>query len=177
VEGDQQACRAAGMNVYLTKPVMLADLRVALENAAAGLSGVSCVPQNVSRGEEQQRAEIVREDAPVDFQRLNELTGGKPDRLRSLVERYFRESGEMMKSLGSAVEAGSAADIRRWAHKLGGTSATCGMIALVAPLHEMEKMSQAGDVSQSAALFGEVVVRLSQMQQFLAEHLETLRGA
>ena len=115
------------------------------------------------------------EEAPVDLRRLDELTGGKPDRLRSLVERYSREAGEMIASLSAAVEAASASEIRRWAHKLGGTSATCGMIALVAPLREMEKRSHAGDLSQSATLFGEVVVRLSQMQQFLAEHLETLQ--
>src|SRR5256885_2250357 len=40
VDGDRAACRAAGMDGYLTKPVMLADLRAALEEAAAGVASV-----------------------------------------------------------------------------------------------------------------------------------------
>ncbi|HMC28811.1 MAG TPA: response regulator [Verrucomicrobiae bacterium] len=171
VDGDREACKAAGMNGYLTKPVMVADLRAALEDAAASVSGVAVtdVSQTV-----RQPAEVHPEHAPVDLQRLTELTGGKPEKLRGLIDKYGREASEMMNSLGSAVEAGSAAEIRRWAHKLGGTSATCGMKALVPPLQELEKLSQAGDVSLSATLFGEVMVRLSQTQQFLKQHLETV---
>src|SRR3989440_6623681 len=171
VDGDREACKVAGMNGYLTKPVMLADLRAALEDAASNVSGVAAAH---SLQTERQPAELHCEDAPVDLQRLSELTGGKREKLRGLIDKYGREAGEMMESLGSAVEAGLAPEIRRWAHKLGGTSATCGMKALLPPLQELEKLSQAGDVSLSATLFGEVMVRLSQTQQFLKEHLETV---
>lgn len=171
IDGDREACQAAGMNGYLTKPVMLADLRAALEEAAAGVQGVPDRAFPVAESE-RQSVELDSEHAPVDLRRLTELTGGKPEKLRGLIDRYTREAGEMMESLGSAVEAGSSEEIRRWAHKLGGTSATCGMIALVPPLRELEKLSQAGDISLSATLFGEVIVRLSQTQEFLKQHLE-----
>ena len=173
VDGDREACRAAGMNGYLTKPVMLADLRAALEEAAAGVTGVAVQDSPVADPEGQEFG-IESENVPVDLQRLTELTRGKPEKLRGLIDRYLRETGEMMESLGAAVEAASAADIRRWAHKLGGTSATCGMTALLPPLRELEKRSQAGDISLSATLFGEVIVRLSQTQEFLKQHLETV---
>src|SRR2546425_8348992 len=55
VDGDQEACRAVGMNGYLTKPVMLADLRAALENAAASVPGVASAGQNSSPPQNEQQ--------------------------------------------------------------------------------------------------------------------------
>src|SRR5258706_8484707 len=137
--GDREKCLSAGMDDYLSKPLRPAELRGALERAftkiGQGTAGTA-VPDAETALSPARGAAI---DAPVDMERLIELTGGKPEALGTLADRYAREADVMTQSLALAVRTGSTGEIKHWTHKLRGPSGTCGMIAVVPSLRELER--------------------------------------
>jgi HPt (histidine-containing phosphotransfer) domain-containing protein len=84
------------------------------------------------------------EAAPVDLSRLRDIADDDPKNVRELVDMYLAESGELMNTLRKAIHSGSATEAERVAHRLGGSSATCGMTSIVAPLRELERSGKAG---------------------------------
>ena len=80
---------------------------------------------------------------PVDMARLRDMVDDDPTTLRLIVDLYLAESSELMAGLRRAVRAGANADVEAIAHKLGGSSATCGMMGIVAPLRELEHSGKA----------------------------------
>jgi HPt (histidine-containing phosphotransfer) domain-containing protein len=81
---------------------------------------------------------------PVDLARLRAIADDDPKNVRELVDMYLTESVELMRKLRSAIHRGSAKEVEWVAHRLGGSSATCGMTGIVAPLRELERSGNAG---------------------------------
>ena len=111
------------------------------------------------------------EEVPVDMARLLEMVDDDAAALRELVNLYLSESAELMGSLRSAVQAGSAEQVEWAAHKLGGSSATCGMIGIVAPLRELERSGRAGHSSQNEPLLLEAGRQHRRICAYLEAHV------
>lgn len=80
----------------------------------------------------------------MDMTRLREMVDDDPECMRALVDLYLAESSELMNRLRAAIRDGSAVETEWAAHKFGGSSATCGMIGIVASLRELERSGRAG---------------------------------
>lgn len=89
---------------------------------------------------------------PVDMDRLLGMVDDDPARLREIVGMYLQESERAMGELWASVQAGDWDETQRVAHRLGGTSATCGMVAVVRPLRELEMIAREGRWSRNQAL-------------------------
>jgi len=92
------------------------------------------------------------DEEPVDMARLLEMVSDDPVELREVVNMYLEESEKGMGELWASVQAGDWDQTERLAHRLAGTAATCGMIAEVTPLHELEVVAKAGRWSKNQAL-------------------------
>jgi len=111
------------------------------------------------------------EETPVDLTLLREMVGDDPEDLRLVVKLYLSEAERLMASLRTAIAAGSAREVESLAHKLGGSSAMCGMTAIVGPLLEMEKSGKAGRRPEEEQLLREAVRQGERIRAYLTVHL------
>ena len=65
----------------------------------------------------------------------------------------------------------SPQDMRRLAHKWGGSSSTCGMMAVLPSLAQLERMGQANQLIGATELHAETSRQLDRVRQFLNEYL------
>jgi PAS domain S-box-containing protein len=162
LRGDREKCLEAGMDDYLSKPVRLPELQQALDRWQIKVSGYPKPPAPAG-------APTASRHLPaINIARLNDITNSEPARLRDLVALFRKESGVIYQKLSQAVELESMEDIRQQAHKLSGSSATCGMEPLAARLRQLEQI--AGDLRapEVSANFAQVTAEFERVKQELA---------
>jgi HPt (histidine-containing phosphotransfer) domain-containing protein len=92
---------------------------------------------------------------PVNMDRLLEMVNDDPRQLREIVKTYLFEADDIMENLWTSVQRADWAQTERLAHRLAGTSAVCGMVAMVGPLRTLEMTAKEGRWSHNQALVRE----------------------
>jgi CheY-like chemotaxis protein len=133
---DRERCRAAGMEVIVTKPIALDDLREAL-------AGVLVEPPVDEAALMQMREELMDDEL-----------------LASVIERYAAELDGRAAEIRAAIEAGDPARLADAAHVLAAPSATIGLTRLGALCRELEAAARNGE---SSAAFGAVEAELARV--------------
>lgn len=115
-EGEREHCLAAGMDEYLAKPFLPAQLATIVRAVAAGL------------------ARPTPDAAPVGAAALTELRDAPPSAdeplLARLVHIYEREAPETLRTLAAGTDHGDNATLEIAAHKLKGASGNFGATRL-----------------------------------------------
>ncbi len=188
MRGDRERCLEAGMDDYIPKPVRPPVLQEALERwgkeaherlgrregASGGLGAVGAEAGRVAgvegaKGTGPGGADGVasRGEAPVDLDRMREFTDGDPAALAELVALYFSQTTAHLAKLEAALRAGEASEVRRMAHTSVGSSATCGMRAIVGPLRELERQAQDGRLEGAGEWLAQARAAFEAMRVFL----------
>ncbi|HYU99535.1 MAG TPA: response regulator, partial [Pyrinomonadaceae bacterium] len=165
LQGDREKCIAAGMDDYVSKPVRSEELRTVLEGLFAKL-------QN------NKDSQVVDTEAipPVDLNQFYQALGSEPEEFNEILDLYLEHMPLSLEKLRLAIEAGDVSEVHMIAHNGGGTSANCGMTAMVAPLRELERMGREKQLSGAVALRAQVCMEFERVKLFLAEHLQNSGG-
>ena len=88
-----------------------------------------------------------------------------------MIELYLQQAEDTIKGLQTAIDAGVAQDVDRLAHKLAGSSAVCGVTAMMAPLRALEQRGREDRLSDANELLAQVKQRFEVSRRCLAQYL------
>jgi CheY-like chemotaxis protein len=187
--GDREKCIAAGMDDYITKPIHADDLQRILEQwplprsrslssplspAVSLSSSPRSVTPTVSPAREPGAGFVATRKGlpPVDKERLLDAVGSEGQVPPAFVEFYRNQMSEELQRLSSAIRSRSTADVIDVAHGCAGMNANCGMLAVVAPLRELERMGRAGNLDGAERIADKVNFDFARIHLFLTTMLE-----
>jgi PAS domain S-box-containing protein len=160
LEGDREKCIASGMDDYIAKPVKAEALKDALDrflsDSIAEATDTETAADNTS---------------PVDMERLRAALGDDPVSVSDVLTLYLNDMSNSLDRMEMAVRSSEYAEIESIAHSCAGTSAICGMTAVVASLRELETAGRTHDLTNAAGTVAEAKRQFQRIQTYLIEHV------
>ncbi len=147
---DRDACHAAGMDGYLTKPARLQDLyRVLSKGFADGTPAFAPEPPSVP-GVAMSDA-VPLHDSGM-WRKLRSETGASdPRMLEELMAELRRQAPDQLAAIEAAAAAGDGERIRAVAHRLKGSAGMLGLPRLAAAAKAVEMPAKSRDLVASVA--------------------------
>jgi two-component system sensor histidine kinase/response regulator len=164
LQGDRERCIAAGMDDYVSKPVKLDEL----ERVLARLFAKPPITKSSSQ------TFPAAGPPPVDLERLYQAMGTEVEEQQEILAIYLTEVPLSLERMRVAIETGNAGEVDLIAHNVGGTSANCGMTAMVSPLRELERMGREKQLCGAADLRDHACGEFERVRKFLVENLEPM---
>lgn len=153
MKGDREKCLAAGMDDYISTPVRPSDLEGLLERIFAGPSSLS---------ESEDAAETL--PPPVDLEHINDVMG---EQSAEILDLYVTGTTQDLVRLTSAIQTNNVQEVDLIAHNCAGTSATCGMVAIVPVFRALEKAAREGSLDRAPAYLDEAKRQFERICSFL----------
>jgi CheY-like chemotaxis protein/HPt (histidine-containing phosphotransfer) domain-containing protein len=135
MRGEDERCRAAGMDAYLAKPVALERLRATLQR---WLPAAETPPI-------QTRAMAASGSAILDRSTLSAWMGDDHTAIRALLDKFLATAREVRDDIERAMTSGDLASVAAFAHKLKGAALAVGARRVADVALRLESAGKAGD--------------------------------
>jgi CheY-like chemotaxis protein len=153
MKGDKERCYEAGMDDYVSKPVSLKTLA----ELVGRWSGTIHKKDDAHQGYPAQPEEAMCPDRVIfDRQAFMERIMDDPDLARYLISVFQKDMPQMLQVLKESVEKEQIEDLRHYAHKVKGSSASVGGMALSSIAAEMERIDETEGVKKAGQLMEEI---------------------
>jgi two-component system sensor histidine kinase/response regulator len=156
MKGDRERCLASGMDGYVSKPILAANLFRAMAEALVACSPASTISAH-------------QPPAPI-FDRAASLerTGGDEQLLGEMAVLFLGECSHRLQQLRESIARQDAAVMERAAHALcGSVSHFCASAAVAAG--ELEAMGRSGVLEGAAVAYETLETLLDQLKPALGE--------
>jgi len=167
MKGDRERCLEAGMDDYISKPIVPADLSAALERWLPGEEqGPALLPPR-SEG-----ALARKEPLPVfDREAFSARLMGDAELVDEIARAFLEDAPSRVRAVREAARKGEAAEAGRIAHALRGACANVGAAAMAATAAEVEAAAGAGRLERLAALLPDLEAAWDALEPRLSEVL------
>jgi len=164
---DRDDCLAAGMNDYLLKPVVIADLLEML-NKWIGFGPVKQVASATTTIVCEAGNSILNRDE------LLQRTMGNKVLTRNMANMFVDSIPKYLESIRNALAAGDSAALVKSSHKLKGSAATVTLSSLSAVAYKMESLAESGELECFEQLLPELEQQIAQAVEAVQNMLAAL---
>lgn len=146
---DRNACMAAGMNDFLTKPVQLQALRQCVLRWCRHTDAMVV---------EKKMPQLPEGSAPGDYEPavlaalVGDVEGEPPEQLRSLLQMFLDSAHAAFSGMGAAIAEADWSTLQRHAHNLKSSAGQVGAMAMSANAAALERRLRAGEPGKAADL-------------------------
>jgi two-component system sensor histidine kinase/response regulator len=170
MKGDEQKCRAAGMDDYLSKPIDRVKLDACLDRllqstASTGLTLAIQEPPRVFENAPERTSEQPHQ--PVDWHALLESIDGDKVFARDLADAFIGTGDRELAAIEAALGTGDAATVREAAHSLKGASANLRAPAATSAAAQLESAARLGNSAEIPALAEKLTTEVRRTMAYL----------
>jgi signal transduction histidine kinase/DNA-binding response OmpR family regulator len=164
MSGDRELCLQAGMDDYISKPIMVKMLVEAIKR---------CAPSHRSSEKSTKPNEFTRPEDVLNQTALKQLQAmlGKrsAEMLPGLIQTYIKDSHALIQSARVSLEKRDANGLRIAAHTLKSTSANFGAMKVSAPSHELESLAKSSQFDGALALLDKIEIEQASAETALLQ--------
>ncbi len=157
--GDREKCLQSGMDAYVSKPIVAAELFGTLQRLFPGRS--TAAPGPAPAPAPAHEAEV------LDHVRLNLNMEGDPDVLQDIVATFLHDQPQQERAVTAALAELDAAALARAAHTLKGLLLTLAARPAADAALRLEGLARAGQLAEAPAAWRDVQVQLARLQPVL----------
>ena len=176
LQGDREACLAAGMDDYLSKPFT----QQALGQTIARWINLPRMAPSLLAADEAEVAPPVpappATDESINTEALANIRALSASHGEALLERvlhaYLADTPPHLQTLHSAIAAGNTDQLRKTAHTLKSSSANVGALALSQRCKDMEQLGRNNTTAGAAELLADMEQSFQAVRQALGALLE-----
>ena len=175
MKSDVEACLAAGMNDFLSKPIdraaLIQSLRRWLPPTAGRIDAPSHIIPELSEPDREAAKLVMPVLEGIDVAGTVRRLGIPYERLRTVLLRFSADQPQKLESLRSAVAAGDLSAARQHAHALAGAAGNLGADELRQLARAIELAAKEGDRD-----LADRMRRLEECASIVLRSIETLRN-
>ncbi|MEA5601885.1 ATP-binding protein [Nostoc sp. UHCC 0252] len=161
---DQQMCLDAGMDDYLSKPVMKEKLAATLEHWASVILRV----EEISAKEETVfTKDVGLVDFPIDWERLHQLSENNPEFELELLQIFVEDIQSRLEVIKIAIADHDYEQLTLQTHQIKGASANIGATAMHLAAEKLEQLVYNQEPRGGAKLVSELEEFVKRIQEFL----------
>jgi PAS domain S-box-containing protein len=177
--GDREACLAAGMDEYISKPVQIQELIEALSKCRPRMSA-DFNAQDQQNPEtsffnslkaEQSHTQITVIDGKI-LESLRDMLAADEAALAELLECYLSETPKLIQNISIAITEQDAEAIWKTAHNLKSSSASVGATTLAQLCKQLEIQGQSNNIQESGEIYLRIYQEFERVKAALLVELE-----
>ena len=169
LRGDDDLCLAAGMDAYLSKPVVARELVELVERLGGEPSAGDVPARQSARQPAEDEAAAAPTDPPFDLDDALRRCAD-PQMFLEMANYFLAEAAGIVQGLGESLRRGDAEEIACAAHRLRGTTVYLGARPTVVAAMNVERLAANGDPETFALAVGRLETEVSRLCAALAPH-------